>query len=175
MRLKGKNEGEKAAPEGPRPARASAAVPSIVSPEMTVTGNLVSSGEVQIDGHVDGDVQADSLTVGENGQINGTVQAGHLRVLGHIDGEIQADNVTVLTSARVNGDVIHESLAIEAGAMIEGHCRRRSQAATTATTAPSRTRGATGGDSDTDGAAGMPNGRSDGAWVSDGEAGATVS
>jgi cytoskeletal protein CcmA (bactofilin family) len=174
MRLKGKGDNDKSVSATPRQNRASAAVPSIVSPEMTVTGNLVSSGEVQIDGLVDGDVQAESLTVGEQGQINGTVQAGHLRVLGHIDGEIHADNVTVLASARVNGDVVHESLAIEAGAMIEGHCRRRSQdkpgqvgASVTTSVAAAEHHGQT--------PYGASNGQSGTPWESDGKDAAKLS
>lgn len=125
-------------------AKKSAAVPSIVSPELTITGNLSTSGDIQVDGTVDGDVEADNLTIGEYGTINGTVRASALRVLGRINGEIHGDNVTLLSSAKVNGDVAHESLAIEAGAMIEGHCRRRAQNTTTDRKASDR-RGAVAG------------------------------
>lgn len=177
MRLKGKGDGDKAASEAPRQARASAAVPSIVSPEMRVTGNLVSAGEVQIDGHVDGDVKAETLTVGEQGQINGTVQAAHLRVLGHIDGEIHAENVTVLASGRINGDVIHDSLAIEAGAMVEGHCRRRSQDGAGEPGAPAR--GQAAASPNTTGAGEPPtgpaNGQAGGAWMGDDQDAAKLS
>lgn len=118
--------------------RGASGVPSIVSPEMTVTGNLSSNGDVQVDGTVDGDVRAETLTIGEDGVINGTVRAGTLRVLGRIDGEIQAGDVTILASAHVCGDVVHESLAIEAGARIEGHCRRYPRDTTEASAGPER-------------------------------------
>jgi cytoskeletal protein CcmA (bactofilin family) len=127
MFSKGKREPVRAATssaaEAPQRPRGNA-VPSIVSPDMTITGNVNSQGDVQIDGKVDGDVAAETLTIGEGGTINGTVRARTLRVLGVVTGEIQAEDVTLMASARVQGDVIHASLAIEAGAHIEGHCRR---------------------------------------------------
>ncbi len=161
MRLRSKGRAAAGGQEPTRTGRGAGNVPSIVSPEMTVTGNLVSSGEVQLDGTVDGDVQAETLTIGENGTINGTVRATTLRVLGHVDGEIQADDVTILARARVRGDVVHESLAIEAGAMIEGHCRRANQAESPEAAAPAR-RGA------------GANGETDDAWTTDDGDGATA-
>jgi cytoskeletal protein CcmA (bactofilin family) len=97
---------------------------------MTITGNVVSSGDVQVDGTVDGDVHAENLTIGDQGTINGTVRANNLRVLGQVSGEIHAETATLLSSAKVHGDIVHDSLAIEAGAMIEGHCRRREKGGT---------------------------------------------
>lgn len=101
------------------------AVPSIVSPDLTITGNLDSKGDVQIDGHVDGDVHAESLTIGEHGSVHGAVKADKIRVCGKVIGEISAGAVTLAGTARVEGDVVHDRLAIEPGAHLEGHCRRR--------------------------------------------------
>lgn len=174
MRLKSKGDPDKPVGDSPRSGRSTSGVPSIVSPEMTVTGNVVTSGEMQVDGAVDGDVRAENLTVGENGRINGVVEASNLRVLGRIEGEIHAANVTVLASARVDGDVVHESLAIEAGAMIEGHCRRRPEDATAKL--PGR-QGKPGDGAMARASGGGPvtNGRSDDGWPADDQGEATVS
>lgn len=109
-------------------SKSASGVPSIISPDMTITGDISSTGDVQIDGAVDGDVKAETLTVGEQGTVNGTVRVDKVRILGRINGELHAESATLLASAKVIGDVVHESLSIEAGAMIEGHCRRRNQA-----------------------------------------------
>ena len=139
MRLRNRDRNTARGSQAPaRPGRGDGGVPSIISPEMTITGNVVSNGDVQVDGTVDGDVRAEILTIGEKGTINGTVRAATLRVLGHIDGEIQAGDVTILANARVRGDVVHESLAIEAGAMIEGHCRRHAHAEAEEAAAPAQ-------------------------------------
>lgn len=116
--------------DGDNPPRssldASRGVPSIVSPDLVVSGNLKSQGDVQVDGKVLGDVEAASLTVGENGVIEGRVTARSLHVCGGITGEVNGGTVTLAASARVQGDIVHESLAIEAGAYVDGHCRRKS-------------------------------------------------
>jgi hypothetical protein len=48
-----------------------------------------------------------------------------VRVCGTVEGEIEGGTVTLAASARVLGDIVHDSLAIEPGAHLEGHCRRR--------------------------------------------------
>ena len=39
--------------------------PSIIGEDLTVTGNVLSKGEVQVDGQIQGDVHCSSLIVGE--------------------------------------------------------------------------------------------------------------
>lgn len=103
---------------------AASGIPSIVSPDLKITGNLVSRGDVQVDGIVEGDVEAANLTIGENGAIHGKVTAKTVRLCGAVYGEIHGGTVTLAASARMIGDIVHESLAIDAGAHLEGLCRR---------------------------------------------------
>ena len=49
--------------ERPRPSKA-ATMPSIVSAGLQVTGNLISDGDVQIEGTIEGDIRSRMLTVG---------------------------------------------------------------------------------------------------------------
>ena len=98
--------------------------PSILSPDFALTGDVVSEGEVQIDGKVDGDVRCTVLTVGVAGCLTGQVFADHALIRGKVEGRIRAHNVTLARTARVIGDIIHESLMIEPGAFIEGRCER---------------------------------------------------
>lgn len=111
----------------PRGSKVESRVPSIISPELTIQGNMSSEGDIQVDGTVHGDVDAVNLVIGEGGAIHGTVTADTLRVRGTIDGEIRAATVNLMSSAKIYGDIIHSSLAIEAGALLEGHCRRRAE------------------------------------------------
>jgi cytoskeletal protein CcmA (bactofilin family) len=111
-----------------RRTRDDAIVPTIVDSEMTVKGNLTSGGELHVAGKVDGDVEVKTLTVGKDAVIRGTVTAEKVRVCGEIIGCIRAREVTLAATARVVGDVHHDVLSIEAGALLEGHCRRREAA-----------------------------------------------
>ena len=115
----------------PKPVKAAgSAAPSILSTDLTVTGDLVSEGELQIDGKVIGDVRCTMLTIGVSGCLTGQVFADYALIRGKVVGRIRAHNVTLALTARVMGDVIHESLMIEPGAFIEGRCERRDSVTT---------------------------------------------
>lgn len=99
-------------------------VPSIISRGLTITGNLVSDGEIQVDGRVEGDIHCVSLVVGLGGEVIGEVRATSLRLHGQVVGQVRADSVFLAATARMVGDVHHQSLAIEPGAFLQGMCRR---------------------------------------------------
>ena len=98
--------------------------PSIVSINLHVKGDLKSEGEIQIDGTVDGNVTALSITIGENGSVNGEIISGKILIRGKVKGEIHSQEVQLSKSAHVIGDIHHDSLGIESGAYVEGLCKR---------------------------------------------------
>jgi cytoskeletal protein CcmA (bactofilin family) len=99
-------------------------VPSIISPDLRVNGDLVCSGDIQIDGWIEGDIQSRNVVVGESATVHGAIQAENVRICGSVNGQVRADNVTLEKSARVTGDILHKSLSIEQGAFLEGMCKR---------------------------------------------------
>ena len=112
-----------AAHETPRPS-VKTGIPSIISADLRITGDLVCSGDVQIDGWVEGDIQSRNITIGEGATVQGGLQAESVRICGLVNGEVSADMVVLEKSARVTGEILHKSLAIEQGAYLEGLCRR---------------------------------------------------
>ena len=99
-------------------------IPSIISAELHIFGNMKTDGDVQIDGVVDGDVESDLLTIGDSAVVNGNVAGEIIRVAGTVNGEITGRVVELTRTARITGDINHDSLAIEAGAFVQGLCRR---------------------------------------------------
>ena len=99
---------------------ATGSVPSIISPDLKIVGNLKSDGEIQIDGTVKGDIKSHMLTVGEQGKIDGSTVAETVRIFGTVSGQVRAKTVRLDKSARVTADITHETLTIEAGAYFEG-------------------------------------------------------
>ena len=95
-------------------------VPSIISPDLKIVGDLKSDGEIQIDGTVKGDIKGHMLTVGEQGKVDGSTVAETVRISGTVSGQVQAKTVCLDASARVTADITHETLTIEAGAYFEG-------------------------------------------------------
>ncbi len=102
------------------PQGAAGGVPSIISPDLEIVGNLKSDGEIQIDGTVKGDIKGHMLTVGEQGKVDGSTVAETVRIFGTVNGRVQAKTVRLEKSARVTADIAHETLAIEADAHFEG-------------------------------------------------------
>ena len=107
--------------QGKRPSKAS--VPSIISSDLTVIGTLNASGDIQIDGKVEGDINTSSITVGEKAVVNGEIRAEEAVIRGHIIGSIRAVKVHLASTAHVEGDILHHALAVETGAFFEGNCR----------------------------------------------------
>ena len=97
---------------------------SIISPDLTIKGNLTCSGDIQIDGHIEGDVASHSVKIGEGADMRGTITAESVRICGTVQGEIKAATVALEKTAKVTGNIMHQSLSIEAGAHFEGQCRR---------------------------------------------------
>jgi cytoskeletal protein CcmA (bactofilin family) len=104
-----------------RPASGSV---SQISADLTIIGNLISQGEVQVDGEVQGDIQAQRIVIGERARITGALIAEEVVVRGSVQGSIRGNAVTFQSSSRIEGDVFHKSLAIEQGAFFEGKSRR---------------------------------------------------
>lgn len=106
-------------------------VPSIISADLSITGDLVSQGEIQVDGTIEGDIECRSLIIGVNGSVTGEVTADDVRIHGSVSGQVRAKSVYLASTSHMVGDIIHESLAIEPGAFMEGHCRRLQDVGTT--------------------------------------------
>ena len=105
-------------------------MPSIVSADLTIRGNLLGKGDIQIEGKVFGRIEAGNLVVAEGGEVEGDIIAKAVAVSGTVRGSIKAGTVTLSSTARVQGGVLHDVLAIEAGAQLEGECRRLAGALT---------------------------------------------
>jgi cytoskeletal protein CcmA (bactofilin family) len=96
-----------------------------LSADLRINGDVFSTGPLQIDGQVEGDVHTPSLTLGEHAEVRGRIEADRASINGRVSGEIDAGSVLLSRSARVIADIVHDSLAIEAGASVEGYVRRR--------------------------------------------------
>ena len=99
--------------------------PSLLSSDLTIKGNVSSSGDIQIEGTIEGDVQAHLLTVGESATIRGEVMADDVVVNGRVIGRVRGLKVRLTSSAKVEGDIVHKTIAIESGAHFEGSVQRQ--------------------------------------------------
>ena len=96
-------------------------IPSIISEGSEFKGNIKTSGEIQIDGVLNGNVRAKQIVVGVNGNVRGNVTANFLRICGKIEGEIRAETLEIVSSASVKGNLYKKTISMEAGSKIIGN------------------------------------------------------
>ena len=108
----------KAAPKMKPPA-------SVLSSDLIITGNVRTSGDIQVEGTIEGDIHAHLLTVGETATIRGELVADDIVVNGRVIGRVRGLKVRLTSTARVEGDIIHKTIAIESGAHFEGSVQRQ--------------------------------------------------
>jgi len=145
MFTQGSKSADTSAPTAPSGAAPNSGEPSVISADLKIVGDLHCAGDVQIKGTVEGDIRSRTVTVGEGAQVTGAIYGQAVHVSGSVTGQIEAPTVTVARSGRIEGDVVHESLAVEAGAHLVGSCRRlESKAAKSQTDAPSLKLGGAG-------------------------------
>ena len=114
--------GEQAAPA---PVSKTKSAASVLAADLMVTGNLKTTGDIVIEGTVDGDIRAHLLTVGETATIRGEIVADDIVINGRVIGRVRGLKVRLTSSAQVEGDIIHKTIAIESGAHFEGSVQRQ--------------------------------------------------
>ncbi|MEO0914619.1 MAG: polymer-forming cytoskeletal protein [Pseudomonadota bacterium] len=98
--------------------------PSVLSADLTIKGHIKTSGDVQVEGNVEGDIEAHLLTIGESATVKGEVVADDVVVTGRVIGRVRGLKVRLTSTARVEGDIVHKTIAIESGAHFEGSVQR---------------------------------------------------
>jgi cytoskeletal protein CcmA (bactofilin family) len=98
---------------------------STLSTDLTIVGNLRTTGDIMVEGHVQGDIRAHLLTVGEGATIEGEIVADDIVVTGRVIGRVRGLKVRLTATAKVEGDIVHKTIAIESGAHFEGSVQRQ--------------------------------------------------
>jgi cytoskeletal protein CcmA (bactofilin family) len=97
---------------------------STINSELTIIGDVASTGSLILDGTIEGNVYCTSMVVTTNGRINGGIVANHeVTVLGQVTGTIRGRRVMLQSSAKVAGDIFHQGIGIEMGTRYDGTLR----------------------------------------------------
>lgn len=88
-----------------------------------VQGDIFSDENLTIDGNVEGTVtcKAKTVTLGQEGSLDGNIYAHTLHVSGRVEGNLVAlEKVTIHDGANVSGTIITPNLIIEDGSKFRG-------------------------------------------------------
>ena len=106
-------------------APASPEATSSISSGLSIVGKIVGNGTLAIFGHVEGEVHASTVQIGDGAQVEGDIVAEELTIGGRVKGTIHANRVKLNSTAVVEGDIYHRSLAIEENGQFEGMSKRQ--------------------------------------------------
>ncbi|MDR2011147.1 MAG: polymer-forming cytoskeletal protein [Bacteroidales bacterium] len=97
---------------------------NIIGNGTSIIGDLVSNGDLRIDGKLKGNLNTKSkLVLGGTGTITGEICCNNAEIFGEINGKITSEELLILrSSAKIYGDIITAKLSIEPGAIFTGIC-----------------------------------------------------
>ena len=98
---------------------------SLISSDLQLTGNVKTSGDIMVEGTMDGDIRAHLLNVGQGATVRGEIVADDVVINGRIQGRVRGLKVRLTSTAVVEGDIIHKTIAIESGAQFQGSVQRQ--------------------------------------------------
>jgi len=98
---------------------------TIISNGVKIDGKLTSSGNIRVEGEIQGDISSQrNVVVGERGNVHGQINADSITIGGKVSGTVKANKKLVLDpTGDLQGDVVTKILVIEAGARFEGNSK----------------------------------------------------
>ena len=96
----------------------------VVGDEVTIVGDIVSNGNVQVEGNVRGQVFCTNINICDGGQVAGGIVAENVTVYGRVSGPINALSVTLESGSHAQSDICHRSLKLDHDSYFEGRSRR---------------------------------------------------
>ncbi len=100
---------------------------SILGPDISIYGEqliLKTKGSLLIQGHIEGDVHGESVTVDDGAHVKGVITARTIAIQGGVKGELKGSNVILHENSVVEASIVQERLTIADGAKFEGSVKK---------------------------------------------------
>jgi cytoskeletal protein CcmA (bactofilin family) len=102
-------------------------VDALIGSQVTIRGDVEFAGGLYVEGRVIGKLvasegaKAATLTIAENGSVEGQIVASTVVISGRLDGDVHAsERIELTATARVNGNVHYQVVEMAAGAQLTG-------------------------------------------------------
>jgi cytoskeletal protein CcmA (bactofilin family) len=101
--------------------------PSRISEATTITGDIRGSGDLAVDGKLNGNIEIDGLlTFGKAASFNGEASAENMIIEGHVEGQVKANaKIEIRNSGHVQGNIICQKIVIAEGAFLDGKIKTK--------------------------------------------------
>jgi len=100
---------------------------SLLDSQLSLTGDLETSGSLRIDGKLDGSIRrADTVVLGVGASMSGDVYAREVVIGGTITGNVHAtERVELQATAIVTGDILTQTILVQEGGVVNGRVLMR--------------------------------------------------
>jgi cytoskeletal protein CcmA (bactofilin family) len=107
---------------------ANGAIPSgnsLIGTGTTITGDIVSNGDIRIDGVLKGNIRGSAkILIGQDGVVEGDIEGAQADIMGKVEGKIVVKELLNLRSnAVIKGDIRAGKLQIEPTVVFNGQCQ----------------------------------------------------
>lgn len=98
---------------------------NLISSGTEITGDIISNGDIRIDGVVTGTLNIKGkVVIGPTGRIKGEIVCKNSEISGVVEGKLTVGQLLNLkSSSRILGDISTSKLSIEPGAKFSGNCK----------------------------------------------------
>jgi len=99
-------------------------IETIVGPSVKIKGDFHGSGNIVIEGSVEGNLKSDKfISIKDKALVIADVEAHDALIGGEVHGNITIKGfLEILSSAKISGDIQANSLSISQGAIFNGNC-----------------------------------------------------
>jgi cytoskeletal protein CcmA (bactofilin family) len=111
---------------------------NVISAGTMITGDVVCSGDLRIDGNIKGNVKSRAkVIIGQSGIIDGDINCKSIEIEGNVKANVTVTDLMALKStANLVGNICAGKLAIEPGANFAGNCKMQGMKAEVHPAAP---------------------------------------
>ena len=97
---------------------------NVIGEGTTIKGDLISSGDLRIDGEVIGSIRTKAKCVlGGSSKVSGNVEAKNCDISGRVEGDVKVSDILLIKSSGIiNGDIRTSKLVVENGGEFNGSC-----------------------------------------------------
>lgn len=103
---------------------------SLIGAGTTIKGDIVSSGDVRIDGTLIGNISSTAkILIGQDGEVQGDIEGLQADILGKVTGKIQIKELLNLRGdAKIRGNIQAGKLQVEPTVTFNGQCHMGKEA-----------------------------------------------
>ena len=85
---------------------------TFIAKDIEITGDFKGKGSLQVEGTVDGDINVNSVVIGEKGRVNGNIEAKNVIINGKLNGSVKCNTLEVMKNGSISNKIVVKNLQV---------------------------------------------------------------